>query len=217
MTLLEKIIRGDPLRRTRFHDLRGNLLDRASWVNLPAAYTSAALKRFGHRPKVPWISYRARRLLARTIQPQWHILEFGSGASPLWFENRFALVHSIESDPRWFMIVSSQIAGRCNVRYECRPLCCYANLDDYQDSSLDLSLIDGLLRAACARSVVSKPAAGAIFIWITATSMLKRRRCCWTRSKSVTAAFATSWILYLLTARPARACLSDWADPLGAG
>jgi predicted O-methyltransferase YrrM len=156
MTFIQKLARADMLRKSRFHDEKGNLVDLAGWIYLPLAYRSAALKFFGYRPGVPWISYRARKLIDQMIRPDWRMVEFGSGMSTLWFAKRCGFIHSIESDPAWYDLVSRQLAGMSNVRYEKRTIESYVNLDDYPDQSLDFSLIDGAVRSACARSVVPK-------------------------------------------------------------
>jgi predicted O-methyltransferase YrrM len=162
MSLIHKLFVGDGVRKTRFHDEKGNFVDLAGWIYLPHAYLTAALKQFGYIPKVPWISYRARRLLNRAIQKEWRIVEFGSGGSTLWFAQRAGFVHSIESDAQWYAIVAVRLEGLRNVRYELRPLRNYADLSEYENRSLDLVLVDGAERAACAKSAVAKVKSGGL-------------------------------------------------------
>jgi predicted O-methyltransferase YrrM len=160
MPILHKLLVGDYARRTRFHDEKGNLVGLAGWVYAPHAYLTAALKQIGYRPKVPWISYRARNFIDRTIQPNWRIVEFGSGGSTLWFAKRGGYVHSIESDPKWYALIQRQLEGLKNVRYECRTIETYANLSDHLERSLDFVLIDGEIRGSCAKNAIDKVKAG---------------------------------------------------------
>jgi predicted O-methyltransferase YrrM len=162
MSLIHKLFVGDGVRKTRFHDEKGNLVDLAGWIYLPHAYLTAALKQFGYTPKVPWISYRARRLLDRIIQKDWRMVEFGSGGSTLWFAQRAGFVHSIESDPQWYATIARRIDGLPHVRYELRTLKEYSDLSYYKDRSLDFVLVDGAERAACATSAASKVKSGGL-------------------------------------------------------
>jgi predicted O-methyltransferase YrrM len=139
-------------------------VDLEGWIHLPLAYGTVALKFFGHRPGVPWISYRARKVIDQMIRPDWRMVEFGSGMSTLWFANRCGFIHSIESDPAWYETVSKQLAGLSNVKYEKRTIESYSNLDAHPDQSLDFSLIDGVVRSACAKSVVPKIKPGGLSI-----------------------------------------------------
>jgi predicted O-methyltransferase YrrM len=162
MTFIDKLIRGHRLRKTRFHDEMGNLLDATGWVFVPHAVVTSVLKRLGYGLKVPWISYRARRVIRAMMRPDWRVVEFGSGVSTLWFAEHCGFVHSIESDPAWFGKISNRLLNRKNIRYEQRSLDRYANLDDHSDGSLDFCLIDGAVRAECVQSALPKMKRGGI-------------------------------------------------------
>jgi len=156
MTAIQKLVRADMLRKSCFHDQKGNLVDFWGWIYLPHAYGTVALRFLGYRPDVPWISSRARKVIDQMIRPDWPMVEFGSVTSTLWFAKRCGIIHSIESDPAWFDLVSKHLAGLSNVRYEKRTIESYANLDDHPDQSLDFCLIGEAVRSACSRSVVPK-------------------------------------------------------------
>jgi predicted O-methyltransferase YrrM len=162
MTVIDKLIRGHRLRKTRFHDEMGNILDAAGWMFVPHAVLTSALKRVGYGLKVPWISYRARRLIRAMMRPDWRVVEFGSGASTLWLAHHCGFVHSIENDPAWFEKISNRLLKLNNIRYERRSLDHYANLDDHPDGSLDFCLIDGAVRAECVQSALVKMKRGGI-------------------------------------------------------
>lgn len=148
-----------PLRRSRFHDEKGNFVDLAGLPNAVPAFASAAAKRlFGYRPRVPMISYRARYAIAGLLTPGSRMVEFGSGNSTRWFASRAAFVLSVEDDPAWFDHVTSVLADEAiaNVRYELRTEATYASLDDVTDGSLDFALVDGTDREGCVKNAVPK-------------------------------------------------------------
>src|SRR2546425_5977840 len=123
MTPWQRLLKASPERPTRFHDLRGKLIDRRNWSHVPIAVADAflqvALKR---RRCLPWISYRAARDLHRLITPDWRILEFGAGMSTIWLAQRAKFVVSIESSPDWYQQVTVLLdrRGLMNVRLEYR-------------------------------------------------------------------------------------------------
>src|ERR1700692_3986272 len=118
MNSVVRLFRGER-RKTRLHDERGNLIDLRGVVYAPRALVGTiARKLFDFRPVRPWISYRAVEFLDQKITPDWRVIEFGSGMSPLWFARRCGFLHSIENDPRWHELLSRRLQGAKHVRYE---------------------------------------------------------------------------------------------------
>lgn len=158
-------------RISRFHDEKGNFVDRAGIFNaLPALASAAAKRLFGRRPQVPMISYRARRVIESLLGsvrdhrgPGARMVEFGSGGSTPWFAARARFVLSVEDDPAWFALVRARLAaqGIANVRHELRAADVYADLSSIADASLDFALVDGSDREGCVRAVVPKLKPGA--------------------------------------------------------
>jgi predicted O-methyltransferase YrrM len=156
-------IRGDN-RISRFHDEKGNFVDAGGLINAVPAFCSAAGKRvFGYRPKVPMISYRARRLIAKLLTSESRVVEFGSGNSTPWFAARVAFVLSVEDDPEWYGYVERILADSRleNVRHVLRSASDYADISDVADASIDFALVDGTDREGCVRAVVPKLKRGA--------------------------------------------------------
>jgi predicted O-methyltransferase YrrM len=124
--------------------------------------TTALRLSFGYRPLLPWISYRAQHIIRRMMAPDWVVLEFGSGTSTVWFAQRSATLHSIEDDQAWYNTVQGLLVAKqtFNVHHLLRDEATYCDLSDYPDHSFDFVLIDGIQRAACARSVIPKVKAG---------------------------------------------------------
>ena len=50
---------------------------------------------------VPWYTYEAVLWLYQNARPEWNVLEWGAGASTIWFARHCAAVSSIESDEKW--------------------------------------------------------------------------------------------------------------------
>ncbi|MDO8431610.1 MAG: hypothetical protein Q7S58_04285 [Candidatus Binatus sp.] len=157
MALTEHLIAGSDFKRTRFHDEKGDLVDFAGALFAPQALFSAIGARyFGYRSATPWISYRAVKFLDRAIERDWRVIEFGSGMSTLWLAERCGWLHSIESDPGWYRLVSSRLKQSGSIRYELRGVEEYPDVSDYPDGSIDFALVDGIWRAGCIEQVAPK-------------------------------------------------------------
>lgn len=163
--IIDRVIRGSPHRKTRFHDEKGQLVDLGGLLYAPAALATAAIKVLsGWRPERPMISFRATRALAALIKPDWHAVEFGSGLSTLWLARRCATLLSVEDNPRWHARVDALLKqnGLAHVRYELRSEMDFAKLDAFPDGHFHFALIDGTDRAGCVASVWPKMRAGGI-------------------------------------------------------
>lgn len=99
------------LRRSRFHTQKGDFALRTprDVADLAVAVvTGLARRAFGWRPVSPWLTLPAIRFLKARLRPTTRVFEWGSGMSTLWFERMCREVHSVESDPEWFRIVTSR-------------------------------------------------------------------------------------------------------------
>jgi len=164
MFFVEKIIRGDCYRKSRFHDMSGHLVDLSGFRNLPRALLTATMRLgFDFWPELPWISYNAISLLNRLIQKDWKVLEFGSGMSTIWLAKRCAFVYSIEHDHVFYEKICEKLEDKRirNVRYELRTRDHYYDLSEVKDASLDLVFIDGVYRKDCVCACFSKIRKGA--------------------------------------------------------
>lgn len=153
-----RLLSGNELRKTRFHDEKGNPVDWGGAFYAPLALMSAAGKLCGLRPVQPMISYRAGRVIAGLLSPSARVLEFGSGYSTLWFARRCGEVLSIEDDPHWYATVQALLKreGAGHVRHELRSGDGYSRLDDVPDSYFDFVLVDGTDRAGCVATALRK-------------------------------------------------------------
>lgn len=152
-----------PFSLRRFRDSKGNWIDGVGLLYAPRALVGSLLcVLFGYRPLLPWLSFRAIHTLDNLIEPQWKVLEFGSGMSTIWLARRCSLLHSIESDPGWYNLVSQRLQRERHdhVHYELRRPDSYADLQQYPNGFFDFALIDGLNRSECVRQVIDKVRAG---------------------------------------------------------
>lgn len=165
--LITRILRGNELRRTRFHDEKGNRVPLAGLWWAPVSLVSAVLKTLGWRAEVPMISYRGRRALTPWLGVDRRVVEFGSGYSTLWLARRTSWLLSIEDHPGWHALVAQRLqqAGLTHVRYDLRSAESMSGMDDVADGSIDLALVDGTDRDGCIAAVLPKiRPGGAIYL-----------------------------------------------------
>ena len=158
-SLATYLFKGTPLRRSRFHNHRGERVDAKGLAYLPhSVATTTWLKLTGRRPETPWLGYRAVKRLDELIEPDWRILEFGSGMSTIWFARRCAFVLSLETDDRWFANVRAHLerAGLENV--DCRL--CSTTADGGRDYSGAVSDLRAGVRPRTGRRRPARPGHG---------------------------------------------------------
>jgi predicted O-methyltransferase YrrM len=101
---------------------------------------------------------RAAAKISSRVRSDWRLVEFGSGMSTLWLARRAGFLLSIESDPRWYEIVTERLRRKrlTNVRYELRSRERYDDLSSFPDGYFDFCLVDGDSRSRCVDSAVPK-------------------------------------------------------------
>ena len=128
-------------------------------------------------PSLPWLTQTANRMLDTLILPRDQGLEFGSGRSTLWFADRVRHLTSVEHNPEWYARVNAWLMDKSyqNVDYRLCPGKDHAmNMDDLPEyvqvvkdlpgNSLELVLIDGIFRDACALLALEKLKPGGFLI-----------------------------------------------------
>ncbi len=112
-------------------------------------------------PAAPWLVAEAVDLLDRRLKASDLVVEFGSGRSTLWLARRVRRVVSVEHDPVWHDRVTKQLAAEAlrNVNYHLvrDETSGSGDGDGYVgvatgslDGPVDLVLVDGIRRDACA-------------------------------------------------------------------
>ena len=158
MGFINNIIRANDARKSRLHDAKGHMVDFAGLTYIPKVILSGFLRKaFNVRPKQPWISYRAIKKIDQIMQPNWNVIEFGSGTSTAWIAKRCSSLYSIEDNEEWFHYVSNKLnETNININYELRTIDNYSDLSNVEDFSLDFALIDGVNRGDCMLEVINK-------------------------------------------------------------
>ena len=111
--------------------------------------------------EIPWYTYPAIEYLDGLDFSNSNILEYGSGASSVWWAKRANSVTAIEHDKNWFKKVSAH--GLENLSIELAP-----GKNDYldvgKDDVFDIIIIDGVHRESCAKCIGSKLRKGGLVI-----------------------------------------------------
>lgn len=157
--LFRKIIAGDPYRKTRLHDEKGNLVDGREWKYLPLVVQRCfARVVFGKLYSEPWWTFCVKRRVEAILTADMNVVEFGSGQSTLWLAQRAARVRSVENNLEWHTRVQRNIdrAGLSNVTLDLRTIEDYANVDDIPDRSVDFCVVDGAVRGRCVTAIIPK-------------------------------------------------------------
>lgn len=120
-------------------------------------------------PEMPWLTPQACTLLCELVRPDDRILEFGSGRSTRWFAKHAGVVTSIEHNPEWFATVLEGLRKDVISNVD---LFLVENLSEYADKadeivadgSIDIALVDGVVRDACAVVAAKKVRSGGVII-----------------------------------------------------
>jgi len=156
MNIARRVIHGADGHRSRFHTYAGDVPHASQWFcDLPRAVGSTLLlKLFGYRAARPWLGYRAVARLGALIQPDWRILEFGSGMSTMWLAPLCREVVSVETSTEWASVVRGELKKRgiLNVTLlERSP----EKSHDVAFGQFDLVIVDGGQRDLCMQTAVT--------------------------------------------------------------
>jgi predicted O-methyltransferase YrrM len=127
----------------------------------------------------PWWNERAVRYLSQHLRRGSRVFEWGSGASTVWLMSQGAEVTSIEHNPDW----RAKVVARCpSANVQLIPGTAAGHVttelgdgqqfyDDYvaaidraEDASLDVVIVDGMSRLACAKRAVPKLRPGGLLV-----------------------------------------------------
>ena len=86
------------------------------------------------------LSSNVQRWLEEHLEPQWSVLEFGSGCSTLFLADRVRRVVSIETDPYWYEQTQNKITDYAHVEL------LRTRRSLHRDELFDLIVIDGGIR-----------------------------------------------------------------------
>ena len=133
-------------------------------------------------PESPWLCPQTIAFLEERLRRSMSALEFGSGRSTLWLAKRVGKVTSIEYDQAWYRRVREQVQDldrdAVSLRYveldhpHAQPeqelyeqLPRYvAVLDDFEDHSLDMVIVDGHYRTTVLKHCGTKLKKGGLLL-----------------------------------------------------
>jgi len=98
---------------------------------------------------LPWLTEGAIAFLESYLTPDMRVLEFGAGASTLWFADRVQELVSIEGNDAWYHQTVKEVCGsKSSV-----TLILHKGYEgpqrDYPDEHFDFILVDGRNRVSC--------------------------------------------------------------------
>jgi hypothetical protein len=148
----------------------------------PSAFTTAGalLRRdAAAATAMPWWNARATGYLGQHLRAGDKVFEWGSGGSTVWLMSQGARVTSVEHNPEW----RAKVLARCpDATVRLIPPAAHGQLtaelgnqaqfyDDYvaaidqlDDGSLDVVIVDGMSRLACVRRAAPKLRPGGLLV-----------------------------------------------------
>ncbi len=118
---------------------------------------------------VPWLTDNAVKFLEDFLQrtPSAKVLEFGSGASTVWFAKRDVELVSVEHNEKWYEQVKEALDitdASDKVQYFFRPRPYYSICEEFPDEFFDLIVVDGRNRKGCIYHSLSKLKKGGVLM-----------------------------------------------------
>jgi len=168
MKILEKLIAGNKVRKTRFHDEKGNFVSLKNTIlHGPAALITGLFRLLlDYRPQKPWISYSSIRFLQMNLTKQSRVLEFGSGMSTIWYSKFAGKVYSVDDYKPWYDKVAELLKKHqaSNVQYFFAPDAkAYSEYMMGDEKGFDLIMVDGSVRSKCVANSLALLREGGIF------------------------------------------------------
>lgn len=151
MSILSKIMGAEPNRKSRLRDEQGELLPLSDLPLIPVRLKERVARLFDIYPEKPWWPEQAKRRIADIVDPDWMVVEFGSGMSTLWLAPRVRRVVTIEANKSWANKISSELQARSiiNVEMEIFSVASYNPNDLKLDEAPDLVIVDAERRRDC--------------------------------------------------------------------
>lgn len=118
---------------------------------------------------VPWLTDKGVEFLEEFIaeHPSAKILEFGSGASTVWFAKKGIDLFSVEHDRKWYTLVKKTIESDPDcvpIHYFLRTRPYYSICKEFPDEYFDLILVDGRNRKGCVYAGLPKLKKGGVLM-----------------------------------------------------
>lgn len=111
----------------------------------------------------PWFVHPCLEVISKWDWSQLTVLEYGSGDSTAWLEDKCKKLTSVESDPQWFQTVKSRIKDPKKVNYILAEVNegdqvnghKYVNAPDtFKGLKYDVIIVDGIMRFECIEKAI---------------------------------------------------------------
>lgn len=133
-----------------------------------SVFLSLSTTVFGAMRTEPWLTEAAIEFLDEYLEQNPHavILEFGSGASTLWFAERTPNLHSLEHAIEYYNVIKNTVGtGKYyNVDYRFHALPYYSVCYEFPNEFFDLILVDGRNRKGCISHAIPKLKPGGVLM-----------------------------------------------------
>lgn len=119
--------------------------------------------------RVPWLPFAVIDFLGMTVDATSSVFEYGGGGSTAWFADRVGHVTTVEHDDTWYPTLARMMRQAENATVLHRSASSgfddYAGvIDEYDDDTFDMVLVDGRRRVVCVEHSVSKVKPGGLLI-----------------------------------------------------
>ena len=129
-----------------------NYLQTSGWLN--SLYSGKPINQ--EAKPIPCYTYPAIEFIENKIDSDFRIFEYGSGNSSLWWSERVTQVISIESDANWFGYIKENMPSNVELYLIEDDLKYASAINQYEDHSFDVIIVDGSNRNQCAEFAISK-------------------------------------------------------------
>ena len=129
-----------------------NYLQTSGWLN--SLYSGKPINQ--EAKPIPSYTYPAIEFIENKIDSDFRIFEYGSGNSSLWWSERVTQVISIESDANWFGYIKENMPSNVELYLIEDDLKYASAINQYEDHSFDVIIVDGSNRNQCAEFAISK-------------------------------------------------------------
>jgi predicted O-methyltransferase YrrM len=125
------------------------------------------------RPDEPWLTREAITYLSDTVRRHDKILEYGAGASTVWFSKRAFVVDSIEHDRAWFDLVGRAVGTEILPNVGLHHVPATNDFEEYvqfgrklgaQRGGYDVVVVDGRRRVRCVKAIAEFVVPGGILV-----------------------------------------------------
>lgn len=116
---------------------------------------------------LPWFTYSFAHFIQERINDKFHVFEFGSGNSTIWFSKFGCKIVSVEHDKTWYDIMQPTLSKNPKISYKLRDLESKKYIDEVTNYSdeFDIIVLDGRERVQCCLNALPALKKGGVILW----------------------------------------------------